>query len=52
MIQFISIQLFTIYVLARQPQGQLQRQHWNIRKIQKYKQQKKSRIKDIIKNRT
>jgi hypothetical protein len=36
-------------MLARQLQSQLQRQHRNIRKIQKYNEQKKSRIKEIIK---
>jgi hypothetical protein len=30
------------YVLSQQPQGRLQRQHRNIRKIQKYKQQTKT----------
>jgi hypothetical protein len=51
-IQFNLIQFFIIYVLARQLQGQLHRQHRNIRKIQKYNEQKKSRIKVMIKNHT
>jgi hypothetical protein len=35
-IQFNSIQFFIINVLAQQPQGQVQRQHKNIRKIHKW----------------
>jgi len=48
-VQFNLINFFIIYVLARQLRGQLQRQHRNVRKIQKYNEQKKSRIKEIIK---
>jgi hypothetical protein len=36
-------------MLAQQPQGQLQTQHRNIRKIHKYKQQKKTHRIEVIK---
>ena len=44
-----AVQLFIIYVMSQQPHGQLHRQHRDMRKIQKYKQQKKSHMKEAIK---
>jgi hypothetical protein len=44
-----SVHFFIIYVLAQQPQGQLQRQHINTRQIQKYSQQNKSHTQEVIK---
>ena len=48
-IQFNLTQFFIIYVLAWQLKSQLQRQQRYIRKIQKFNEQKKSRIKELIK---
>jgi hypothetical protein len=44
----IVIQLYIIYVLAQQSQGQLYSQHRSIRKIQKYKKQMKTHTKEAI----
>jgi hypothetical protein len=41
---------FIIYVLAQQPQGQLETQHSNIRRIHKYKQQMKTHRKEARKD--
>jgi hypothetical protein len=46
---FLLGQFVIIYVLAQQPQGQINRQHRKIRKIQRYKQQMKSHIKNVKK---
>jgi hypothetical protein len=48
-IRIITIQLYIIYVLTQQSQGQLYSQHRYIRKLQKYKQQMKTHTKEVIK---
>jgi hypothetical protein len=43
------IHFFIICVLTQQPQGQLQRQHGNIRYIKKYNESRKTHMKEITK---